>query len=465
MEASAEFLSSNNIDKSELLRYPKCLLVHPSTFSNRFNVLQECHFIDIQLTLLYRFIWLMNRNIEILKANNYIANHTKVADYLATLLDVPIALTKELDEKISMKSTRKIIIGLYLKERLGMTNQDIVKLWKIYPSLTHKSLTSIVDILQLLQNQIGFTRDKIVKNGFLTFASSDNMKKILAKFPTIGGKSVKEILLKNPKIAMQKVESIEEILAHLKKFDIPEDRILKCEEVLTLSPATVYERIEELKKVEQFNVLFKDLGILKLITHQNRAKARLEFLNQNKIKCASLNILSNSTEIFRKYVKSGKDRTNGSDQVNFLSKKFNLDRDEIHEILNRHPYWRYVPVVSIQVAVTYLESKGFTDQDCLDNLCLLLYPLPKIDQKLNALVQWKFENVNRDSTSGKLSSDIGNNKLLSLCLYFIESEFNFSGNGIWDLDRQDAGKQDIVSTNPPEIPEEITNIIRRKKKQ
>jgi hypothetical protein len=172
-----------------------------------------------------------------------------------------------------------------------MTNEDINKLWKVYTRLRHRSLDSIVKVIDLLLNELNFSKDRIIKNGFLLYASAENINKIISLVPAIANVPMKEFILQRPKVAMQNAESIKKIINHITAFDIPEDRILKCVEILTLGPETVYERLMQLKRVKEFNVLCSHPRILRLIHYQNKAKTRLEYLKQMKVKCASLHIL------------------------------------------------------------------------------------------------------------------------------------------------------------------------------
>lgn len=172
-----------------------------------------------------------------------------------------------------------------------MTNEDINKLWKVYSRLRHRSLDSIVKVIDLLLNKLNFSKERIIKNGFLLYASSENISKIISLVPTIGNVPMEEFLFKRPKVAMQNAESIRKIIDHVTLFEIPEDRIIKCVEILTLGPETVFERLTQLKRVKEFNVLCSHPRILRLIHYQNKAKTRLEYLKQMKVKCASLHIL------------------------------------------------------------------------------------------------------------------------------------------------------------------------------
>lgn len=81
----------------------------------------------------------------------------------------------------------------------------------------------------------------------------------------------------------------------------------------------------------------------------------------------------------------------------------------------------------------------------------------RIEDKLNALLEWKSENNDNRKISGVCLSSISNNKMLALCLYFIESEFHFSGDGIWQ-DQQN--QQDCFPSTIPDFPKTLTKIYK-----
>lgn len=115
--------------------------------------------------------------------------------------------------------------------------------------------------------------------------------------------------------------------------------ILKCSEVLTLGPETVYDRLAELTKVEEFDVLCSNPRILRLIFYQTKAKTRLDYLKQLKVKCASLHVLTSSSDCFEKYAREGVGHTKGRDAIHYLAKIFDMDTKDVRSILSRHPNW------------------------------------------------------------------------------------------------------------------------------
>lgn len=392
---------------------------------------------------------LLNKNITDLKAHGLIDKDRNVAENLVGFLDVPVKLSKDINDSISLKVTRKAIIEQYLINKLGMKQQEVMSLWKTYKNLANRSLQSVVHALHVLENDVGCTKDKVIRNGFLLLSSGDNIKRILEEVPTIAGVPTKELILTDPAIVNNDVERIKETIENLRSLGIPEDRILKCPRILAMKPETVYERIVELKNSKELNVLINDPRVLRLVYRHATANSRVGFLTEMKLKCMSLHVLSNSANAFERHVKSGRDRSSGQETVYFLLQKFNHSEEALRNVLNRHPNWRYVALASVKAVINYLHYKGYTNQELANNILLLIYPLNRVDQKLKALVGWRAEQAALHNQS---FSDISNNQLLSLCLYFIESEFHFSGNGVWDADRHD-GKQDMAPISIPDFPD------------
>jgi hypothetical protein len=147
-----------------------------------------------------------------------------------------------------------------------------------------------------------------------------------------------------------------------------------------------------------------------------------------------------------------------------MAKLFKKEREDVRKILSRHPNWCHVAVLSIKASLDYLVYKKFSHDEIGENMILLLYPVPRIEQKLAALTQWKNENDENHMISGVALSAISKAKLLNLCLYFIESEFHFSGDGIWEMNRHDVKQHDVFPSTILEFPKTLTKIYRYGKK-
>lgn len=457
VNASAEYLKENNILAKNIRAHPLSLLVHKLTLANRKKVLEECSFGEIKLQLLHRFVALMNKKVHNLKAFNYISQESNVAENLLKQLDVDIKLKTEIGDDITLAALRDVIIKNYLKAKLRVTEKDFSALSKVHHlRLKHRSLESTVKIIDVLVHKLNFSKERIFKNGFVLYACADNINQILTEVPEIGGVPMSEVLHRRPKIIMNSAESIRDIVQLIKRRDIPEKNILGSLEILTLAPGTIQTRLEHLSTVKEFDALDSNPRFLRLVHYHKKAKSRLDCLKQMNVKCASLNLLSSASEVFEKYARDGADKTSGRDSVMYVAKCIGQDMEHVRNTFTRHPNWRHVPLTTVKASIDFLRSKSFTDEDIGKNLYLLLYPVSRIEEKLSALKERQAGNNENDRINDIPLSEVSNSKLLSLCLYFIEVEFHFSGDGIWDTNKHDH-KQDISPTTIPEFSKKLEN--------
>lgn len=177
-------------------------------------------------------------------------------------------------------------------------------------------------------------------------------------------------------------------------------------------------------------------------------------------------IFSATSETFEKYARDGIDRTKGRDVVHYISKSFKKEHEEVRKVLSRHPNWCHVPVLSIKASLDYLVYRKFSHQEISENILLLLYPVPRIEQKLAALIEWRKENDHNSRISGIALTAISQSKLLNLCLYFIEAEFHFSGDGIWEIHEVErtSHQNDVVPPAMIPFPKTLTKVYRYGKK-
>lgn len=241
-----------------------------------------------------------------LKAHNCIPYDVNVPERLmkcfTTVQLNNFHLQEHLDESVTLKTLRQNLLNAYLRERLQMEDADLQKLWRVYGRVRHKSFRSVQDIVELLTTVFKFPAERLRKNSFLLHGDADNVRRILKEIPTINDQDIRDIGYRRPKILMSTCDGLKQTLEHVKSFGIKEDAVLRCLEVLTLGPDTVLERLRDLNEIEQFQVLGSNPRVLRLVHYQNKARLRLDYLNQLRVRCASLHILSCGSEAFAKWV-------------------------------------------------------------------------------------------------------------------------------------------------------------------
>lgn len=76
-----------------------------------------------------------------------------------------------------------------------------------------------------------------------------------------------------------------------------------------------------------------------------------------------------------RYVREGCDRTKGKDTAHFLKAMFGEGGEAALQKIKRHPNWFHVPIVQMKDTVEALVKRQYTNEDILDNVHILLYPL------------------------------------------------------------------------------------------
>ncbi|CAG2053744.1 unnamed protein product, partial [Timema podura] len=116
-----------------------------------------------------------------------------------------------------------------------------------------------------------------------------------------------------------------------------------------------------------------------------------------------------------RYAKEGADKTRGRDITGYLSMMLGLPEIEIRQGFHRHPYWCHIPLHSVKDTLHYLLELGYTREQVWSNVHLLVYP--RLQTVSGGLVV--------------LESELSASQRLAMCLYFIEKEFHFTGDGVW----------------------------------
>lgn len=303
LRTSAAWLARHNYSIKEIQKHPQILLQCTSTLENHFQIFRELGSPNIILQYLVRYVSIMNKTANTLKSHNIIPEDIDIIKTLSQHLhqskDMPSVKCDP--NQTSVKRLRQIILNSYLTHALDYTPDELDKLWKTYPRLKHKSYSSLNQVLNLLKNNIGFTNERIKKNGYVLHADPENIRNILNEIAKIGDWEIRDVLVKRPKIIMTKCDSIKLIVKYLQDFGIPDSSIDCCWEIFTLGPSTVLERLNFLKDIKEFSALTNNPRIVRLVHYQKKARLRLDYLQQVKIKCASLHILSATADAFEKY--------------------------------------------------------------------------------------------------------------------------------------------------------------------
>ncbi|XP_050301795.1 transcription termination factor 5, mitochondrial isoform X2 [Anthonomus grandis grandis] len=424
---SYKFCKGLGFSNKEILTYPALLTQHHLACISQYNALKDtgCHRIDA--LLLSRAPMFFRNKIKFLKICGYLQKDIDVAERLMSFLNPPIKKPKKLDKQLDnidemiWSEVHKAILVDWLKERLNASEHQIIQLLRVHKMIKNKSFRIINENITMAES-LGMTHTKILRSGYVLNNYPEYPKTMLRDHPFFAGVDLAKHYAVNPKLMMISPRKFMEIYDILKEFRITDDQIQKRPAVFTLSPITLRERLESIQETPEVRVLFDDPRILHLVVHHNKAMSRLAFLKNLKLRCATLGHIGNlSPNFFENYIQAGQDINNPSAVIDFISRLLKKPYTDVKKLLQRHPFYFYVPFVDIEETYNTLLGLNYNVTDISRIVFILLYPSKKIKATYKTLQQQEKLNF----------INLSRHKQLNLILYSIEKEYHFTGNGIW----------------------------------
>ncbi|CAG2063661.1 unnamed protein product [Timema podura] len=153
-------LKEFNISEAEIREQPDVLSILPVTIQNHGMVLKEGGFISVTPWLLLNYQMVVKKRVSLLKAHGYIPTNVdpvaSVQSYLGDLKPSPIPSGD------SFLEAHKAALRQYLMWRLEMSPEEIDGVFKTYIRIKHKSVRLIRRSLDILEHDIGLTKEKVI---------------------------------------------------------------------------------------------------------------------------------------------------------------------------------------------------------------------------------------------------------------------------------------------------------------
>lgn len=225
IKGTIRMFNSLAISNKDILSKPNVLQNVAWRVETRMQVLRECGFTNISAIHFNAFVSILNRNIQRLKFEEYLSSDLDVVEHiLSQIKDVHLNVNRnrpELGEIERLSDIRKVIIKKYLAAKLDLSEGQIKSAFQKYPTLKWRSLQSLRELIDILENDLAFDRKKSISNlGLLRYADPRNIRQLIDNMPVIAGSSIRDVICQCPHIIQFDVERIEKILKILSEFDI-----------------------------------------------------------------------------------------------------------------------------------------------------------------------------------------------------------------------------------------------------
>lgn len=431
IEENINLLEQHGITKKDIQSHANVLLLDPFVTENRLYFLEEGGFKKYDCGAVCWFTSFTNKNRNILEAHGYIPQD---ADIIGSLLshveECPHVSppSYNISKMNTLATMSDFVLKYYLCWRLDLDNKRLDK--KALNNFRCKSFRIMSKTFKLLENEIGFSKEDIFKHSYVAAnCNPHNIENILSSIQNLGGQDIKVVLKNNPKILLIHFKSILKISQHLQEYRIPNSSISNNFEIFTVDSNKVLEGLKEMESFPEFRAFRTHPRVLDLILKHEQVLTRMDHLKDLNLQCMSLNILHISKGKFQKFVDKGSDKASNIDIIQYLATALGEEKSIIAMDMTRHQLRSHVPFVTVQKTLKLLLKEGYTRDDILPNIQLTLYPWMLIKDHLTKLLT-RPELSSQHLLTGE-KPYFNKKQLLAFCLYFIERDYHFSGNGIW----------------------------------
>lgn len=189
--------------------------------------------------------------------------------------------------------------------------------------------------------------------------------------------------------------------------------------ICTLHPETLKERINHLQTSE-LSALMSNPRMLHLIYYHKKVTSRLDRVQEvtESSVVPSLCKLTGTERAFSKYMTVGDLRKNKRDIIMYLSQHLSVKPSIIRKCLHSRCWGPQTTVVNVQRNLSVLREEGFTVEQLMDSLDVVLYPPDLVLDQLTQL-----PHRPQIQPFSRFKSEIN---VLQYLLYFMEKNASLS---------------------------------------
>ncbi|XP_043283970.1 transcription termination factor 5, mitochondrial isoform X2 [Venturia canescens] len=428
-----QWCSKLNIDVSTLHKDPHILFLPRKTLENQVMLLQDLGVSRDQPIIMPRFQPLMELRMQVFKGFMKIPTDYIVANNLLSLTKKPPKNVQPLQipsEDLSVANYYNHYLQWYIQWKLNVPKNNENETKRIVDLLKNTSLSIMEQLFDIYHDEIGLTIQEIKEHQCMVNSSPSNLRLIIDEAEIFNGQIMKKLIKQSPKLCKMEYENVVKVVKLLERHDYAEIAIQRYPEILLIGASELAFKFQEFDNAPELRVLKNNILSMGLVLHQyNQCQLRLSYLRYMNIKYASVRVLSSSNNSFESFLSTGVDNTRAREICRSFRKVFNMSFREFMTNLRKHPYWNRIDLVSMHEATNFLLKKKYTTEEIFDNLPIILYPREKIAVTLKSMRNIIYRRKSKDGVTRR--EYMTKKQILALCLYRMELEFHFSGDGVW----------------------------------
>lgn len=255
---------------SDIRIHPSILLQTDFQLLNNFQRLQEVGYANVTAYRLANVRKILSSSVHFNQCFNFLPSDINILENIYTIAKVPVKFTEngmKYKNEMQLKTVHMIALRNYMLNHIKYTSDDIDAIWHHYPMLKDRSLQSIDESKQLIENLYKVPITQLPK--FILLMQPEEIKELLA-VETVSGIHVKNIMTVAARCNLARIEKIQIVC---NSYKIPDYAIAFAPKIFFMNVDTLKSRIEQIRKLEQSNEFLQHVAIGKFILSMGRLKS------------------------------------------------------------------------------------------------------------------------------------------------------------------------------------------------
>ncbi|KAI4498408.1 hypothetical protein M0802_006587 [Mischocyttarus mexicanus] len=421
---NVQMCNENNIELKDAKDMHKCFLIYSQSLKHKIFFLQELGVPKINIKMIYRLGFYLERPADEFKKITNIPEEQHIMNNMINcigenLFNMPPI--EKLKESLPVKKHYNELFSYYLQYKFG----PITEKPKIERGIKYKSIRLMNKLIDIYRDDIGLDL-KYMKSHINIFdVCPDYARYVLdtLKDYNMFNSTIKEIAKKWYEILNYDPENTIKILSTLKKYELDGKALKHCVEILRFDNDYLNDQLNELSTTPDIRVWCKAHRILYFLIHKGKIQERLELLRKkNCIKSVNVHLITTSKNYFDRFLQDDCIYQGKSIYIEYIfCKELGSDKKYLMNIFKRHPYWNKVSFVDMDDSLRYVKEY-YSIEDICRNIQIILYSRSIISKTLQTIKE-----------SDPFSKEYTPSQQLALCMYLLEKDNHFTGDGIWDI--------------------------------
>lgn len=260
LKKSIKTLKELEFHSSDIKTHTKILLQSPDQLRNNFQRLNEVGFSLVTAHRLSNCKQIMSNSVHFNQCFHFLPKDIDIIQNIFAVAKVPIEVERFMYKPFNeLNTVHRIALNFYMQKRAFFTNDEIVHILKKFPSIKSRSIKSIEQTVQLLENAFDIPVRKIPR--FLLQKQPEEIKQIL-DLEHVCDIDIRTI------IRLQRRCSVKQIQANkivLDRYNVPYYSVKKNKYIFCLHPDTLNARLKTISNVTRSSEFMQHIGIAKLV--------------------------------------------------------------------------------------------------------------------------------------------------------------------------------------------------------